>query len=432
MPRTKKGGTIVHVEKLKSSQVGSLLMHDIRSIENHTNEDIDSARSHLNYNIVDGDPYTLFRQRLDQLTFVKKKSTNVLCSWAVTCPKDLLTNEDLQKEFFQESFDFLAKRYGRQNVVSAFVHMDETTPHLHFKFIPAIKDKDGIERLNAKAVINRTELLKIHKEAEQHMNKAFGMDGLILNGATANGNKTITELKLASLKEKEEQLGKEVNAIEAQLDTLKEAAKDFAHKKPITLKNPEVIEKGFLNKKEPFVRKSDYDALERVFKQTDKERVTLQNANQALEISNTSLDAQNKRLRGEIRNLKEKDFVIENKALRALNSDLREENQLLKVNENKLTSQLEETQNALETAQSTVRWYEGFYQSFLKLLQGLSLDAIKRAFTFFSKDQTTTIQQDLEVEREKSMLERIKNMGTRTERDPEEEYVRQRSRGMSL
>lgn len=407
-------------------------MHDIRSIENHTNEDIDPARSHLNYNLIDGDPYTMFRQRLDQLSFVKKKSTNVLCSWAVTCPKNLLTDENLQKQFFQESFDFLAKRYGRQNVVSAFVHMDETTPHMHFKFIPAIKDKDGIERLNAKAVINRTELLKIHKEAEQHMNKVFGMDGLILNGATANGNKTITELKLASLQEKEAQLGKEVTAIEAQLDTLKEAAKDFAHKKPITLKNPEVIEKGFLNKKEPFVRKSDYDALERVFKQTDKERVTLQNANQALEISNTSLDAQNKRLRGEIRNLKEKDFVIENKALRALNSDLREENQLLKVNENKLTSQLEETQNALETAQSTVRWYEGFYQSFLNLLQGLSLDAIKRAFTFFSKDQTTIIQQDLEVEREKSMLERIKNMCTRTERDPEEEYVRQRSRGMSL
>ncbi len=407
-------------------------MHDIRSIENHTNEDIDPTRSHLNYNLVDGDPYTMFRQRLDQLAFVKKKSTNVLCSWAVTCPKDLLTDEDLQKQFFQESFDFLAKRYGRQNVVSAFVHMDETTPHMHFKFIPAIKDKDGVERLNAKAVINRTELLKIHKEAEQHMNKIFGMDGLILNGATANGNKTITELKLASLLEKEQQLGKEVNAIEVQLDTLKEAAKDFAHKKPITLKNPEVIEKGFLHKKESFVRKSDYDALERVFKQTDKERVTLQNANQALEISNTSLDAQNKRLRGEIRNLKEKDFVIENKALRALNSDLREENQLLKDNEDKLTSQLEETQNALETAQGTVRWYEGFYQSFLKLLQGLSLEAIKRAFTFFSKDQTTIIQQDLEVEREKSMLERIKNTDTRTERDPEEEYVRQRSRGMSL
>lgn len=422
----------MHVEKLKSSQVGSLLMHDIRSIQNHTNEDIDPTRSHLNYNLVDGDPYTMFRQRLDQLVFVKKKSTNVLCSWAVTCPKNLLTDEDLQKQFFQESFDFLAKRYGQQNVVSAFVHMDETTPHMHFKFIPTIKDKDGIERLNAKAVINRTELLKIHKDAEQHMNKIFGMDGLILNGATANGNKTITELKLASLKEKEEQLGKEVNAIEVQLDTLKEAVKDFAHKKPITLKNPEVIEKGFLNKKEPFVRKSDYEALERIFKQTDKERVTLQNANQALEISNTSLDAQNKRLRGEIRNLKEKDFVIENKVLRALNSDLREENQLLKVNENKLTSQLEETQNALETAQSTVRWYEGFYQSFLKLLQGLSLDAIKRTFTFFSKDQTTIIQQDLEVEREKSMLERIKDMGSRTERDPEEEYVRQRSRGMSL
>lgn len=420
----------MHVEKLKSSQVGSLLMHDIRSIENHTNEDIDPTRSHLNYNLVDGEPYTMFRQRLDQLAFVKKKSTNVLCSWAVTCPKDLLTDEDLQKQFFQENFDFLAKRYGRQNVVSAIVHMDETTPHMHFKFIPAIKDKDGIERLNAKAVINRTELLKIHKEAEQHMNKVFGMDGLILNGATANGNKTITELKLASLKEKEEQLGKEVNTIEAQLDTLKEAAKDFAHKKTITLKNPEVIEKGFLHKKESFVRKSDYDALEHAFKQTDKERVALQNANQALEMLNTSLDAQSKRLRGEIRNLKEKDFVTENKVLRALNSDLREENQLLKVNEEKLTSQLEETQDALENVQSAVRWYEGFYQSFLNFLLQITPDVVKQAFRFFPKDEVDIVQHDLDIERKKSMLERIRDKGTSTER--EEDYVPQRSRGMSL
>ena len=52
----------------------------------------------------------------------------------VTAPKDLPEQE--HKAFFQASYDFLQQRYGRENVVSAYVHMDEVTPHMHFAFVP--------------------------------------------------------------------------------------------------------------------------------------------------------------------------------------------------------------------------------------------------------------------------------------------------------
>ena len=64
---------------------------------------------------------------------------NVLCSWVVTVPKDVPEAE--YEKFFHATYDFLEKRYGRENVVSAYVHMDEITPHMHFAFVPVVYDK---------------------------------------------------------------------------------------------------------------------------------------------------------------------------------------------------------------------------------------------------------------------------------------------------
>ena len=61
------------------------------------------------------------------------------------------------QEFFQRAADFLIGRVGKENIVSAVVHMDEKTPHLHLTFVPLTKDN----RLCAKEIIgNRANLTK--------------------------------------------------------------------------------------------------------------------------------------------------------------------------------------------------------------------------------------------------------------------------------
>ena len=56
---------------------------------------------------------------------------------------DELKNEkqNNQNKFFEETKEFLDKRYGKENVVCAVVHYDETTPHLHYAFIPVTFDE---------------------------------------------------------------------------------------------------------------------------------------------------------------------------------------------------------------------------------------------------------------------------------------------------
>lgn len=193
----------MHVEKFVKSVVGHMLRHYNRMTLNYGNECIDHLRSDLNYNLApkrDVDDFTYYKQRLAQVKCQNRADVKTLCSWIVTLPKQEFTEEQ-EKKFFQAAYDFMTKRYGEKNIVSAWVHKDEAgQPHLHFAFIPICLDrKKHIEKVSAKEVINRNDLRVIHKEMAEHMEQVFGRDIGILNGATAGGNKTIVELKTKEL-----------------------------------------------------------------------------------------------------------------------------------------------------------------------------------------------------------------------------------------
>ncbi|OAV63350.1 Plasmid recombination enzyme [Bacteroidales bacterium Barb6] len=118
----------------------------------------------------------------------------------MTQPEDIKIEES--QKFFEETYKFLTARYGADNVVSAYVHMDETTPHMHFAFVPIAHDKKK-DRLtvSAKKVIDKKELKVFHNDLDKHMEKFFGRrigifnDAVDFNGRTEAGNLTIDELK---------------------------------------------------------------------------------------------------------------------------------------------------------------------------------------------------------------------------------------------
>lgn len=207
-----KGGAVMaHMMKHTKASCGHMFAHFDRRAEHISNENLDRTRTHLNYNLAVG-------QVLDQGEFVKKrcaevrcqnrKDVNVMVSWVVTAPKDLPEAE--HKAFFQASYDFLQSRYGKENVVSAYVHMDEVTPHMHYAFVPVVRstkrDRHGvakeINKLSAKDCINRHDLQTFHGELQAYVTKELGHDVNILNEATAKGNRSITELKRQSATER--------------------------------------------------------------------------------------------------------------------------------------------------------------------------------------------------------------------------------------
>ena len=174
------------------------------------NQDIDKTRSYLNYNLAPNRNLSqreILNNRLSEVKVLKRNDINVTCNWVITLPKTIKENSEEERLFFKEIYNFLKNRYGEKNVISSYVHKDEITPHMHFCFIPVVIDKKkNIEKVSAFELITKKELNSFHKELNNYMTKIFNRDIGILNGATANGNKTVLEMK-------NEQLEKELNKI---------------------------------------------------------------------------------------------------------------------------------------------------------------------------------------------------------------------------
>ena len=188
---------MAHVEKYTCGAMGHMLAHYNRT-KASSKSLIDPARTHLNYNLANTDQplsqLDFIHKRLSEIKVLNRKDINVFCDWIVTAPQELSENE--YADFFKEVYKFLNGRYGKENVISAYVHMDESQPHIHYAFVPvAIDKKKNIPKLSAKEVITLKELKSFHKDLSTYLNSFFGRDIGILNGATDLGNQTIKQLR---------------------------------------------------------------------------------------------------------------------------------------------------------------------------------------------------------------------------------------------
>lgn len=212
----------MHFTKFKNDAVSAIIFHNDRGLQgedlvNHSNENIDKSRTHLNYSLIPDDErgYSRYKRKLEAVKQSVKENTGknirndavTLCSWVVTAPKDL--PEDKHKEFFRSSYEWLCERYGEENVISATVHNDETTPHLHFAFMPIVVDAKRYIKLKAKDIETPNSLKHIHKDMQKYLERELKCPVNLLNGATLNGNKSILELQVESLQAKNENLKQE-------------------------------------------------------------------------------------------------------------------------------------------------------------------------------------------------------------------------------
>ena len=268
---------MAHVAKYSKGALGHMFAHYERAKDKDGeyikfgNEDIDTNKSHLNYNLAPNHNMSqgeFVKKRCSEVKCLNRKDVNVMCSWVVTAPKDL--NPNLYKDFFKESYKFLENRYGADNVVSAHVHMDEKTPHMHFAFVPVVYDsKKDLLKVSAKEKVCKTDLQAFHQDLEKHLENALGREINILNEATKEGNKSIDELKRQSASERLQEVNEkaskiiskahnEVQGIKDSLIPLKaeyEAKKAYVREadriSQVSMMYPnevKVTEKGFINK----------------------------------------------------------------------------------------------------------------------------------------------------------------------------------------
>ncbi|EPY2275203.1 MobV family relaxase (plasmid) [Clostridium sp. FAM 1755] len=154
---------IIRNAKYKASQLNNVSRHNERKNKNYGNKDIDINKSNLNYHFkapkeisYEKEFYRLREENnlKGNLRLTGNKQSNIMCEFMITSDNDFFNNigEDETKRFFKTAYDFACKKCDEKNIISATVHMDETTPHMHLTYIPVVKGvKKGVEidKINA-------------------------------------------------------------------------------------------------------------------------------------------------------------------------------------------------------------------------------------------------------------------------------------------
>ncbi len=155
------GSQILRVATYKMGAINFIGREEYRQDYKHKNGDIDKERSHLNVTIGNKEKtlYRAWKNRLDKLgiEIPKRKTQNAMEQIMITASPDFFkslgwdaelakgwSREDIPqqiKQYFNDALSFVREYIGRENVISATLHFDETSPHMHVDYIPIISGK---------------------------------------------------------------------------------------------------------------------------------------------------------------------------------------------------------------------------------------------------------------------------------------------------
>uniref|UniRef100_UPI0022E1DC2E MobV family relaxase n=1 Tax=Aerococcus urinaeequi TaxID=51665 RepID=UPI0022E1DC2E len=168
---------VARMQKMKAGNLVGMGNHNQRltdnhSKDNHSNKDIDTERSYLNYDLVNRtDNYkTDIQQFINEnksSSRAVRKDAVLINEWIITSDNQFFKDKDDKeiKDFFDTAKSYFADKFGDNNIRYAQVHLDETTPHMHLGIVPF----NAEHKLTAKTVFNRQALQAVQDELPTYL-----------------------------------------------------------------------------------------------------------------------------------------------------------------------------------------------------------------------------------------------------------------------
>ena len=191
------GYAVLHLEKAKGADSG-MSAHIERTIQP---KNADPTRTRLNRELIqfpDGvrNRTAAIQHRLDTAGLKRKIGKNQVQAIRIVLTGTHADMEQIEQmgrldEWCQDNLDWLRKAYGTDNVVSAVLHMDEETPHIHATIVPIVqterkkqkkeltakkryRTKAPAPRLCADEVMSRANLIRYQDTYAEQM-EAYGL-----------------------------------------------------------------------------------------------------------------------------------------------------------------------------------------------------------------------------------------------------------------
>ncbi len=276
---------IIRNANYKKDNLAGLYKHNERKNTNYSNKEINKNNFTKNYSI--RQCYTTYSKAINQL--IEKNNlkcritsyTNLACEFIITSDKEFFERigEEETKRYFQVAYNFVAnyKNLGEQYILSAKVHLDESTPHLHIVFMPVIhtKDKSG-NKIDKIACSEYWKGKDSYKKLQDNFYKYITENGFNLERGKEREVEHLSTEKLKQITNYDNikyEMEQEVQPIENQNTEL------------IVQQNKELVQ--YTKKLKQQLAKS-YVAIQRN-EQLQKENMNLRNENQKLQQENNQL-----------------------------------------------------------------------------------------------------------------------------------------------
>lgn len=166
---------ILRFAKYKGPEIGHIEAHNERLKENYaSNPDVKTELSKNNFHLIEpGGKYRAEaeRQIAQAGCRTRKDSVRIVETLITASPEFFQGKSDKEiRAYFERALAFMKAKQDPSTFVSAVVHMDEKTPHMHLCFVPITEDG----RLSAKDIVgNKKKLTKWQDEYWSYMVKKY-------------------------------------------------------------------------------------------------------------------------------------------------------------------------------------------------------------------------------------------------------------------
>ena len=145
---------IIRNEKYTKDEMNQLAPHNERYKKKYSNKNIDLSKTSQNYHLkrpIENTYYKEYKRLIKQNNLYEgqiHKNSIYACEMILTSDSSFFDRigQEETKRYFEECYNFVSnyKNLGEENIISAVVHLDEESPHMHLVYIPVINSFDRV------------------------------------------------------------------------------------------------------------------------------------------------------------------------------------------------------------------------------------------------------------------------------------------------
>ncbi len=178
----------LHIQKFHKNDLKGLERHNSREFSKSKNEDIKEDKTIDNYDLRRiGEEINYSKdvsKRLEEGYFYVPKNMSKpkeikddqvhIVGIVVSANYEFFQGMPLEKEkeFFEKTLEKIEEKFGKENIISAKVHKDEKTPHLHIDLVPLTQEG----KLSAKELFNKESLRSLQDIAIDLKKEGFDIE----------------------------------------------------------------------------------------------------------------------------------------------------------------------------------------------------------------------------------------------------------------